>query len=408
MPGAMSDPVAARVLEVEAVAAGGPPWIGAAHRRAAVDRQWLIAAAVMLASATTLFGWRALLHVLVAVMASTAMHLVLVILLRRRRRSEGLGHMSIWLGMMTGLSLPLTQDHTLPLLAGAATGALLHVVGRSHPLRVHPLAVTMLALWLAPQALLPAEDAWVGRSAMEPIDAVLRPSHLGVGDVFELVGGTSYEPWWRSGSAQLPAGIRRESFDDSLWRHRHEVLTQRSWLVSMLSSGELPRFEEMMIGAVPGPVGATSPALLILLGIWLMYRRLSWWPLPLLALLGALVTLALMPVPGEGAQLGQSPGVTAGWGTVARHLGALGPAAAVTLAAYLVLASPLPLIVMIHAPLTMPLTARGRAVYALILGSLTMAAMWLLATPMAAYLGLVVAGLLSRMLDNLHAGPFAR
>jgi Na+-translocating ferredoxin:NAD+ oxidoreductase RnfD subunit len=395
----MMNQSAEQVLLMRRDVPAAPPWVGSAHRRMAVDRHWLIVACVMLGSSVTFFGWRALLHVLVAVMASTAMHLLLLIVARPRRpQIEDMGLMSIWLGMMVGLSLPLTQDHTLPLLGGIAAGALMHVMGRSHRLRVHPLAVVMVLLWLLPPLMFWGEQAWVSRSALEPIDAVLRPSHVVRGDVFKLIGTENLEPWWRTSAAQLPDGMRRVSFADSLWKYRHELLTQRSWLVSMLSSGEMPRFEEMLLGAVPGPVGATSPALLLLLGIWLMYRRLAWWPMPLWALLGALMTLAWMPV----------PGVEAVPGAVSRHLVALGPAAGVTLAAYLLLASPLPLIVMIHAPLTMPLTPRGRAVYALILGSLAMATQWLLAIPEATYLALIVAGLLSRLLDNLHTSPFVR
>lgn len=384
----------------------GPPWVAAIHRRSRIDRQWLAVAMMMLASAATFFGWRALLHVLVAVMATTAVHLIALIIGGARCRShhEGPGLMAVWLGMFTGLSLPLTQDHTLPLLAGAATGVLMHLVGRSHRLRVHPLAVVMVLLWLAPALVFLGEDSRVRRSVSEPIEAVLRPSHLIRGDVFELVGGVSLEPWWRIGDPRLPDGVRRASFEGSLWRHRAQLLTERAWLISMLSSGELPRFEEMLIGAVPGPVGATSPLLILWLGVYLIYRKQSDWRLGLAALVGATLTFLMMPVPGT-VPAGSGSPTSAVWAGVAGHLMTLGPAAALTFFAYVLLASPLPLIVMIHAPSTMPITHRGRVVYGLILGSLAMAAIWLLAMPEACYLALLVVGLLSRLLDLLHHRP---
>ena len=390
--------------------AASPPWVGGAHRVAAVDRQWLIVAGAMTVWAAVFFGWRGLMQVAVATMACTAVHLIALLL----RRPAAVGHAhaptpshsggggggAVWLGMMTGLSLPLTQDYTLPLLAGLLTGGVMQVVGRSHRLRVHPLAVVMVAVWLVPLAGWWGGSGWLIQQATEPIDAVLRPSHVVRGDVFELVGGVSYEPWWETGAAGLPDGVRRASFVDSLWRYRYELATQRTWLVSMLSSGELPRFEELLLGSVPGPVGGTSPAVVIGLGVYLMYRRLAWWPMPLWALGGAVLMLAWMPVPGgAGAE---------GWSTVAQHLVQLGPAAGLTLLGYLLLASAAPLVVMIHAPLSMPLTPRGRAAYALVLGSVAMAAQWLIAVPQAPYLGLLVAGLLSRLLDNLHHSPFAR
>ena len=61
-----------------------------------------------------------------------------------------------------------------------------------------------------------------------------------------------------------------------------------------------------MLGAAPGSFGATSRALLIALGLYLIYRRLSWWPMAAAALFGMLATLFLMPLAlgvGDGSEL---------------------------------------------------------------------------------------------------------
>lgn len=59
---------------------------------------------------------------------------------------------------------------------------------------------------------------------------------------------------------------------------------------------ELVGIDELLVSAVPGPVGATSRWLLILLGLYLMYRRLANWAVSVVAILAAIGTMMLMPV----------------------------------------------------------------------------------------------------------------
>ena len=93
---------------------------------------------------------------------------------------------------------------------------------------------------------------------------------------------------------------------------------------------------------------------------------------------------------------------------VSGQLWLMPPKVAASYMAYFILASPLALIVMILAPLTAPMTARGQVIYGMTIGATVSAAVWAFATPQAAFLGLVVASFLSRPLDVMKRSPFVR
>ena len=74
----------------------------------------------------------------------------------------------------------------------------------------------------------------------------------------------------------------------------------------------------------------------------------------------------------------------------------------------MLLASPLLMFVFILAPITAPMTARGRVVYGAILGSSLIITQWILQNPQAAPLSLLVASALARPLDALRLSHFVR
>ena len=164
----------------------------------------------------------------------------------------------------------------------------------------------------------------------------------------------------------------------------------------MLSDGRLRPIGELVLGTVPGGTfGGSSRALLIVVGLYVMYRRLAWWPMAAAALAAAVITLGAMPM------IDQQHFTFVGW-----RLAGLGPAVAVTYIAYAVLASPLALIVLILAPQCAPVSARGRLWYGATIGCVTIICQWFLTTTLAPFLALSVASALSKPLDALHKNRF--
>ncbi len=431
----------------------GPPWVGSVHRRIDTDLHWLAVALVMLGSATFFFGWRGMLSVCVAALSTLGVYLALGLLIKvmwpqghsvltglrtwlirccdrvpwplPRRHAvsrhahenkgmtsgalgKGIEKPGLWprtprhshlhvlvLGMLFGLSLPLMPDPTLPLLGGTVLGVVAHLVGRTKWLRLHPVAVVLVLIWLMP-AMFGVPDRqshlWAGS---EPVQAVLRREHVVVGDIAHMSRQVSFEPWWAPADPERTDAVHRPDPYLLLIRQQRQILQNRQMLVQLLSSGELCRLQEVVFGAVPGPVGATSRLLLIVLGLYLMYRRLAIWPMALTALVAAVTTVVWMPVRIDGQLT-----------LAAERLVAMGPAAAITFLAYCLLASPLALIVMILAPGSCPTSRVGCVVFGLMVGCLAILAQWHFSHSAAPYLGLVVAGLFIRPLDALQRTEF--
>src|SRR5690606_9610113 len=139
---------------------------------------------------------------------------------------------------------------------------------------------------------------------------------------------------------------------------------------------------ELFVGAHPDAVGAGSRALLIVLGFYLMYRRLAFWQVAATALLTAVVAILVMPLWDADQQA---------YVSVLSRMVHLGPAASVTYVAYFLFATPMALMVMILAPGAAPMSRAGRLVYGAILGGGAVAAMWWIGAPEAALLALLVA-----------------
>ena len=371
----------------------GPPWLKTAHHRLQIDSQWLVVMMAMLASALVFFGWRGLIGVLVTTLAAVIVHQLLAVLAKLVRPTLHRGSLShaLVLGLLLGASMPLMRQPALHIAAGAVLGVISHMVGRSHWLRVHPVAVVLVLCWVAPG--LRGFSFFNARPEIfQKIDSVLRPKRLILGDVTDLVANRDRtDPWLSTYELSAPAAVLRPDPDDFLLAeaNRDRILTNRDFFVDKLSSGELCRIEEMFIGATIDSTGATSRFLLIVLGFYLMYRRLATWWLVCWALLAAIATLLCMPVVASGHM-------------VAAHLVDLRPAAAITCMGYFLFAPPLVLIFAILAPTTAPMSRTGRFIYALLLGVLSIVFTWFFESAQASYLSLLVVGLLSRPLDALQ------
>ena len=236
-------------------------------------------------------------------------------------------------------------------------------------------------------------ERWI--HATQSPQAVLRLERIVIGDIAHTAQASPRQPWWYKRERLAGDALPRRAPYAALISEQKNLLRDRSQLGIMLSDGRLRPMGELVLGAVPGAFGGSSRALLIVAGLYFMYRRLSWWPMALAALGATIATLSVMPM----IDLGRLTFV--GW----RLIG-LGKAEAITYIAYTVLASPLVMIVLILAPQSAPLSARGKLAYGAIIGSATIVFQWFLSTTVAPFLALGVASSLSRRLDKLHKNRF--
>lgn len=384
----------------------GPPWITTAHRRAEIDGQWMVVVFAMLVACEVFVGWRGVAAASVTALATLAVHLPISALFRLlgvRRPREAMAHI-FGMGLLLGLATPLTTSLSVHFAAGAVLGLLMHGMGRSHRLRIHPVAVALLLFWMTPSLLEHLPSLGVDPQRVRPMQSVLIPTRLGVGDALDAAEKSSL-PWFRQYERGGPDAERRVHTGANLIAARHELLKNRHALVDALNAGRLARLEEIFLGASPDATGGASRFLLIAMGFYLMYRRhLKWidafWSLPAFVL-----TLLMMPIPvATITSVGQV--TPEGWTLLIAPLMQIGPAAAITYLVYFIFATPMTLIVMILAPMTAPMCANGRLVYGLIIGVLGLLLMWWFQSPHAAYGALILAGLLSRPLDALQKSPF--
>ncbi|MCX5659591.1 MAG: RnfABCDGE type electron transport complex subunit D [Planctomycetota bacterium] len=371
----------------------GPPWLGPRIRRRQIDLHWLFVAVLMLGSGLAFFGWRAAAQAGVAIGVALAFYILGSLLVRLIRRREPVDRPLYALNsaLLLGACLPAGESLTLSVIAGGMLGVLIHLVGRSHRIRIHPVAAALLFAWVAP-CLTTSHDLRSLELLVQhrPQPAVLRPERVVVGDLQDLAPTNHSQPWWVADDGPKHDALRRHEPATLLVRESRQVLRHDWFLGRMLASGELCRLEEVLLGSIPGRIGATSRALLMLLGLYLMFRRLSYWPMIASAIGAALAVLLILPIPGE-------PHLT----PVAARLVQLPVLAIITFVAYMLLASPLLLLTLILAPSTAPTSHAGRVVYGIILGGVLMMTQWWPA-PQAEFLALALAGVLSRPLDGLQ------
>ena len=367
--------------------------------RRTYDRSFLVAAGAMVLAGACFFGWRALVTAGTAAGATVGLYLIIDVALRvthRQRKHDLMGQdmaaaRAVWLGLLAGACLPPLVAWPMALAAGVVTGAAAHVTGRSHRVRVHPVAVALVLVWLVPVAIEGPRPA-AYRRAVVPAGAVLLPEHVFTGDLKNVGPELDLDPWLRTLGVR-PAARRIDPTllvlsDQRTW------LRDASLLPRLLRSGDVPPLGDLLLGAVPGPLGASSPLLMIVLLWWLIARGAASWQAPLAAFAVAVGVYALLPLEHAG-----------GWTVAGARLWAMPPATSAVLLGYAVLASPLPLLACVLAPATEPISGGGRWVYGALLGAGVMGAWWWGATPEAAYAAVVAVGLLSRPLDAVHRGP---
>jgi Na+-translocating ferredoxin:NAD+ oxidoreductase RnfD subunit len=156
----------------------------------------------------------------------------------------------------------------------------------------------------------------------------------------------------------------------------------------------MPPLEDMIVGGAPAPLGMGSAVAVIMGGLFLLRRGLLDFRVPLLICVSCAGALMLLPMP---------VAVTdrVHWRTLALHAG-VGWPVAVTFVSYELMAGPLLFVAffLASAPGVRPLTRRGRAVYAVLVGAAAAALQLYLDVSYGAYLALLIVGLLTPVLDR--------
>ena len=369
----------------------GPPWVGARNKRMRMDYTLCFAALAAATPATIFFGWRTLVGVVLASLASITTHIVATWIIRSVKpayQPDSSIH-AVTLGALAGLSLP-AGINVVPLISlGTLVGLLNHLIGRTRRVRVHPVAVALL---VAAAVNYTHSDRF---NLPNHPNAVLTPDRIVVGDTRNATQLDLSTPWWRCRVGSGHDAVLRPSPHDVLIDEQHAALHDRWRLAQLLSSGRLRPMTEVILGVAPGPVGATSPALVIMIGLYMMHRRISTSTIALGGTTAATLTLLAMPITHQGE-----------WMVVAQRLLDAGPLITATYLGYMLLATPLTWVVMVLAPQTAPMSVTGRFVYGAGIAAGAITTQWITASPMAAYLSLTVAGLLTPWLDKLRRCPF--
>jgi len=355
-----------------------------------------------------LYGWRAALAMAMAV-GSAAVSLAVWRHIGSRGRDLEPSH-TLWLAVLLGLMLPAhlatieTAEYgqsvwPIPVAGGCLLVIFLWLLGGLGVGRLHPVVITyLLLISVSYQQLIPH---WV-----------LQHDHLVVGD---LLHGPTAQPAF-TGAAVEPdvagsdAWIKRQpiSGQDSLWSEPASspliayttgtLKPDRGQLpLHELLRDRMPPLEDLIVGGQPGPIGVGSAIAVIVGGLFLLYRGLIDYRIPLLIIVTAFIAFLVLPVPTVITEHG------ANWRWLAMRETDVRWETAVTFANYELMASPVLFVAFFLATSgsLRPMSYRARTPFAILVGILCAVAQLYVSVSFGPYLALLIAGLASPALDRI-------
>jgi Na+-translocating ferredoxin:NAD+ oxidoreductase RnfD subunit len=353
-----------------------------------------------------LFGWRALAAVAMVVASAALARLCW----KRIGMRGGQLHLThcLWFALLLAMTLPahlFSGSVRLTTHTGGSTDAMLWpvlVVGGAILVmfmwllgglgsgRVHPVLVTHLLLFVCFGELL------VPRY-------VLQRGRVFVGDVLDAAPGDAprpiSQPWLDA--AQIPGhnAIRIEPASQQLTAFTTGARSvNRTWIsLDSLLRDRMPPLEDLLVGGHPAPIGSGSAIAAIIGGLFLLYRGVIDYRVPLLIFIGAILAMLLLPVP----VLINETDVVRRW--LPMRVKGVGWELSLTLVNYELMASPLAFMAFFLAtwPAVRPMTRRGRTVYALLAGVLSGVYQLYVNVAIGPYLGLLTASLLTPAFDKV-------
>ena len=271
--------------------------------------------------------------------------------------------------------------------AGLMLALFLWLLGGLGSGRVNPVLITYLLLAaLFVETLLPH---WV-----------LQRKHLLVGDV--LGGNASArfvdkDPWTRRFTIAGQDSEYSEPASEPLTRYtRSRRIAQRRLAagIQSLLRDELPPLEDLIVGGHPAPIGVGSAIAVIIGGLFLLYRGLIDFRIPLMIVLVEFAALLVLPMPVVLSNQTK-------WFWVISRQPEVGWATGVTFANYEMMASPMLFMAFFLATSTSirPMSRRARMIYAVLCGGSSAALQLYVGVAIGPYIGLLIASLFTPMLD---------
>jgi electron transport complex protein RnfD len=354
----------------------------------------VIGALVPTAAGILFFGWRAVVSVLTVV--ATVYFATLI-----WRRVGTRGHtlrpaLMLWLGTLLAIMLPARLagregDHRLlwPLLPAAGLLLVVYVwaVGAKLFGRVHPV----VAVYLLLAACFGSE--LTGRG-------VLERHHVVIGDVL-AAGETrtiAYPLAWRERSAGAYV-LRSTRVADSLTQFTRGDPGRPDSIDGLLRGG-LPPLEDLVLGATPGGIGTTSVVAVVLGGLFLIFRGLVDYRVPLWTAAAFWAAVFLLP----GRYSAETPGA---WVWLAGRRLDVGWPRAITLANYELLGTPLLFTAFFLAgsPFVRPMNRRSRTAFGILTGLTAAVCQLYVSAAIGSFVAVLLVGFLSPTLDRVLASP---
>jgi electron transport complex protein RnfD len=345
-----------------------------------------------LTAGLALFGWRAL--IVVGTVVLTAMATAVV---WRRIGLRGgqirVAHM-LWLSIVLGLMLPAhlasrPEDaplHYWPILpaAGVTLVILNWLLGGLGVGRVHPVLATYLVI-----------VALFG-SSLVPSNVLQRNSLFG--DVLDTGRGAplvpSNEPWISRPIVPGQAALRLPLAAEQL--HQYTRGNEESWVsMDAMVRDRMPPLQDLIIAGQPAPVGMGSIVAILIGGLFLLYRGLIDFRIPLLITISLMIALYILPVPIVIAD-------KADWRWLAIRNPHVGWPTVMTFVHYEMLASPVFFMAMFLAtdPSVRPMAKHSRAVYAIVIGILAAIGQRYVSVSVGPFIALLAGSLLTPFLDK--------
>lgn len=265
------------------------------------------------------------------------------------------------------------------------------VIGALGSRRVHPLLLTILTLWLcfpkliSPNAVLHRSRAFVGdvlKSSPANREDVRRPE----GWIFEAPPA----PVERDGRKLTPAAQTIEELTRLRRGPRPTWVTAES-----VVRDDLPPLEDLIVGGQPAGLGLGSAIAVVVGGLFLIYRGVLNFRLPMAAAVIGYATLLIAPLPVVITETG------ADFRWLAGRDPRVGWALAVTFVNYAFLASPLlfTAFFLSSLPGVSPVAPRATMMFALIVALLAVPLQLYVSMQVGPYLALIAATLLTPTLD---------
>lgn len=248
-------------------------------------RAWLFAAGLVGACGVVWFGPAAVKVLLLSVVSAVVAE-VIIGLATRRPAGDGLFKAAL-IGLLFGLTLPATVPSYVVVFGSLVSILVGRMVfgGFLHPALVGRVVV---------QFLFAGHLSLSGSLAVSP---VLARGHLLFGDITRSGGVVNFQGW---DDTRAPSGRSAHLLErpvQSLRRFAQDrVATDGDLSYTPLLRDVLPPWKDTVLGAVPGGIGETSTLVLIIVGLYLIYRGYLRWQLPTVMLASAAIAASILPV----------------------------------------------------------------------------------------------------------------